>query len=155
MRCENCQRELASEDAVIIWYRQRQDIIGVGYAQTRGCESCVDEAINAEHANRGFSVRAALRLLRGEPPITVRGSWCDRCKRVVYIVTATPYKDAYYVRSTYCSDHCRAVERTARQQIACEVCGASFTPKRSDAKTCSSACRQRAYRSRRYSSNVR
>jgi hypothetical protein len=30
----------------------------------------------------------------------------------------------------------------------CETCGAEFTPSRNDARYCSSACRQKAYRSR-------
>jgi hypothetical protein len=30
--------------------------------------------------------------------------------------------------------------------VTCEVCGQTFTPKRSDARICSAACRQRAHR---------
>jgi predicted nucleic acid-binding Zn ribbon protein len=55
----------------------------------------------------------------------------------------------------YCSDRCRAKfarERQRKQRephvVTCEVCGQEFTPKRSDARTCSPACRQRAYRKR-------
>ncbi len=33
-----------------------------------------------------------------------------------------------------------------RKDKVCESCGKTFTPKRSDAKYCSNACRQRAYR---------
>ncbi len=41
-------------------------------------------------------------------------------------------------------------ERLARRRTReCEVCGETFTPPRSDAKTCSPACRQKAYRRRR------
>jgi len=32
--------------------------------------------------------------------------------------------------------------------MMCETCGAEFTPNRNDARYCSSACRQKAYRAR-------
>jgi hypothetical protein len=42
-----------------------------------------------------------------------------------------------------------SAERLAdRQDMLCEVCGQPFTPARSDAKTCSAACKQKAYRQR-------
>ncbi len=36
-----------------------------------------------------------------------------------------------------------------RETCACETCGTVFVPKRVDTKTCSPACRQRAYRLRK------
>jgi hypothetical protein len=51
---------------------------------------------------------------------------------------------------TTCSRRCSAA--TKRVQVDardCEVCGETFTPKRSDARYCSSACRQDAYRKRK------
>jgi hypothetical protein len=43
----------------------------------------------------------------------------------------------------------RLIEQTKQKPTcACEMCGAQFVPKRSDAKTCGSACRQKAYRIR-------
>ncbi len=147
MECDNCQRGLTPTEPVIIWYHQRRADLCPGYAQTHGCQSCVDEALNVEIASRGFSLRHAFRVLSGKPKTTARPSWCARCNRSLYVVTATPYKETYS-RSYFCSDHCRTASRPAQKQIACEVCEASFTPKRADAKTCSPACRQRAYRSR-------
>jgi len=41
-----------------------------------------------------------------------------------------------------------ASERVGRR-IACTGCGREFAPSRSDARWCSSACRQRAYRQRK------
>jgi hypothetical protein len=35
-----------------------------------------------------------------------------------------------------------------RSGLTCQVCGRIFQPPRSDAKYCSSACRQKAYRTR-------
>jgi hypothetical protein len=42
----------------------------------------------------------------------------------------------------------RITQEIRRESCVCEMCGAQFVPKRSDAKTCGSACRQRAYRIR-------
>ena len=49
-----------------------------------------------------------------------------------------------------CSRECRQA-RTPRPtyEQACTICGATFTARRDDAETCSSACRQKAYRQRR------
>ena len=59
-------------------------------------------------------------------------------------------------RGRFCSDGCRWTfhnhqrhKRSAAARVkVCEVCGETFTPSRSDAKTCSDACRQKAYRQR-------
>ncbi len=55
---------------------------------------------------------------------------------------------------TTCSRRCseqaaRERKRAKREPRACEVCGDSFTPNRADARYCSSACRQDAYRKRK------
>lgn len=60
---------------------------------------------------------------------------------------------------TFCSEGCRRrvvdCETKAKRQAArgdltrhCEVCHEEFTPQRADARYCSPACRQRAYRER-------
>jgi hypothetical protein len=55
-----------------------------------------------------------------------------------------------------CSDHCAKQARNARRRkskpTTCAGCGETFVPKRSDAKFCSAACKQRAYRQRSGSS---
>jgi hypothetical protein len=56
----------------------------------------------------------------------------------------------------FCSDRCRWIsnnrERRSRRAIgrikACQACQKSFYPKREDARFCSAACKQRAYRLR-------
>ena len=65
------------------------------------------------------------------------------------------------VGSRFCNFRCRAhyynapaaarrkAQRLeARQDMVCVQCGKTFTPRRSDAKTCSAACKQKAYRQR-------
>lgn len=60
---------------------------------------------------------------------------------------------------TWCSQNCKraafAIEARSRRlsgrgdrERRCSVCQRPFTPKRSDAQTCSNTCRQRAYRER-------
>jgi hypothetical protein len=60
------------------------------------------------------------------------------------------------VLGVYCSRRCRwesanrqlGERRAAARPRQCTVCGKDFTPPRNDARTCSPACRQRAYRAR-------
>ena len=58
-------------------------------------------------------------------------------------------------RSVYCTPFCQRAARYAKGREAralepreCEQCSETFEPTRSDARYCSSACRQRAYRQR-------
>jgi hypothetical protein len=61
------------------------------------------------------------------------------------------------LRRTLCSDPCRRayhnqVRKEKRAEVrkkVCEVCGEEFTATRRDAKTCSKACKQKAYRGRK------
>jgi hypothetical protein len=58
--------------------------------------------------------------------------------------------------SPTCCERCARAHRTRKNKlrrripehepIACIVCGASFVPRRIDARTCSNKCRQRAFR---------
>lgn len=81
---------------------------------------------------------------------------CARCERpMVYQLTAST------MRRTFCCEACgRAYHDQLRNQRrkergavergkVCEVCGKEFTAPRKDTKTCSSSCRQRAYRQRK------
>jgi hypothetical protein len=77
---------------------------------------------------------------------------CAMCeRRMVYRLTSTAL-----VR-TFCSKQCknsyqaqlRKERRTEDREKVCEVCGRPFVATRRDAKTCSGACKQKAYRLRR------
>jgi hypothetical protein len=145
--CENCNAELGERDPVFVWYaRQNGDVPGgASYHARRGCRDCFEEAATADFQNQPFGLRAAMRMLSGEQP-HARQTWCERCERTVIVVTLTKYPGEDYERVIYCSAACRDA-RPGREKV-CEVCGEEFTA-RSDAKTCSSACRQKAYRQRR------
>jgi hypothetical protein len=88
---------------------------------------------------------------------------CETCKRPVRNPSSKSERAWLRMevrgRHTFCSIECaqrgqveqRKRERAAQRaelQPKCAVCGMPFTPKRKDAKTCGSACRQRRYRER-------
>jgi hypothetical protein len=61
--------------------------------------------------------------------------------------------DWYWSRILTCSRRCTeraaiARKRVTHEERTCEGCGRNYVPTRSDARWCSSACRQRAYRLR-------
>lgn len=96
-------------------------------------------------------------LKRGHDPFAFREAVadpCDSCSRQV--VRHLTGRD-FYRRHVFCSERCRWTlynrERDRRAAVArekiCESCGEKFSTTRSDAKTCSPACRQRAYRDRK------
>lgn len=81
-----------------------------------------------------------------------RGTPCLVCKRLVYRF-ATRKIPKWNFCGVRCSSKGWAAERTQKRllnsvPIQCEGCGSSFKPSRSDARHCSQACRQLAYRRR-------
>jgi hypothetical protein len=99
-----------------------------------------------EYTIGGRTVRVPESRGVGERP-------CSTCERpVVYELT----RRAYYRRQVFCSYRCqytynnrrRSRRRQRRREKVCEVCSIEFTAKRADAKTCSAACKQKAYRTR-------
>ncbi len=153
--CDNCNRGLRPQDAAVLWYRASSGDVpgGVRYRLVRGCEACVESIDTGYHAGRRFSLRQALRQFSGDPGMHIRFSWCGRCERRVYYATAVRYGEEEgdtYPRATYCSVACRDARSAPHSHsYACEVCGGGFVARRSDARTCSPACRQRAYRARK------
>jgi hypothetical protein len=77
---------------------------------------------------------------------------CETCGREVFFVSASENEWG----KVFCSERCQQQHRESRRaarlalphNITCEGCGSEFTSKRSDAKTCSPACRQKVYRKR-------
>jgi predicted nucleic acid-binding Zn ribbon protein len=78
---------------------------------------------------------------------------CPMCERKVVIDESKREREGRRAH-ILCSEECRrqfrnASRRTKPHSSECVVCGAEFVSKRSDQKTCSDACRQKAYRERR------
>jgi hypothetical protein len=63
-----------------------------------------------------------------------------------------PYPHWGVSRCRSCSDRCaqraRRRQRRAELRAVCAVCNETFSPRRADARFCSDACRQKAYRQR-------
>jgi predicted nucleic acid-binding Zn ribbon protein len=86
---------------------------------------------------------------------------CPGCGRKVHLLGGGEMQGWRDRRGFLCSDRCQNRVYGARYRarhprprrmvplIQCQVCGENFAPKRADAKTCSQACRQKAYRQRR------
>jgi hypothetical protein len=104
-----------------------------------GCPGCGHEYMGAPHQQD-----------------RVRARPCPGCGRVVRLLVA-----AHGIRSFLCSHRCRnrvygarfrkwhPRPKAERSLVQCQTCGNNFAPRRAGAKTCSPACRQKAYRRRR------
>ena len=133
MHCAICKRELSKDEPV---YR-----VIIRWGGSRIVSAC-----------------AGCRNVVGSPVVGLRPSRVTVCGRPVFVNRQR--SPLYFV----CGDKCRiAIYNTnarkklkARKQYLtqmipkkrCAVCDEQFTPKRSDAMYCSSACKQGAYRSR-------
>jgi hypothetical protein len=129
MQCERCHREMASSDPI---YRVEASDPGA-YVREACAGCCAKEWPWA-------------RWWRAPEP-------CKRCGRPV--ISDKRRKRPKHIT---CSHECRkavyvAISRERRRRgwvkaLACALCGASFMPKRSDARYCSVACKQKAFRRR-------
>jgi hypothetical protein len=79
---------------------------------------------------------------------------CVTCDRPVYL-RVLPGNRHFIPYVIACSEDCRQafyrarrLKRKGPRERVCAVCGETFTPPWRDAKTCSPACRQKAYRQR-------
>jgi hypothetical protein len=138
-KCWQCKRVLRVNEPV---WRQRVDI-GRGYfggwrtAIVPVCERCFAD--------------------NSEPLHVISCGPCDNCGRTVHDAAWR-----FSRRHRYCCEHCQFVDQSARLAAAarrhraeargpsrpCAECGEPFEAKRGDARYCSSACRQKAYRKR-------
>lgn len=140
MHCGICKRELAKDEAVYrlhlgdSYFRITGKNIGTVCAQCAVSKTTYDGRVLVKHW----------------PP----SKPCECCGRPVHVD-----RHRKHLRYFVCSDQCRIAiynanaraklkrqgERPVPKQ-ACVICGALFTPKRSDAIYCSAACKQRGYR---------
>ena len=142
MQCQHCRREITEGEAVYRlslfcghpWAMQAAhwDMV-VRYV----CGTCCDPTKVSWLQGREWRL-----------PMSCKG--CGRS-----IIHDTVRKVPKHV---VCGPECRmavyarhARERRKKRERPCQNCGKPFVPKRADALTCSSPCRQRAYRLRRLS----
>jgi hypothetical protein len=125
---------------------------GLRFVPAPVCEGCAPKWMSQpktfnEYTINGRTVRVPEHGRVGERP-------CSTCERpVVYELT----RRDYHGRHVFCSYRCQYTYHNRRRsqrdehlrQKVCEVCGVEFTATRAHAKTCSPACKQKAYRRRR------
>lgn len=101
-----------------------------------------------EYENQDYLKRLYERKISGEEPdLAVRKIYCKGCGRVFY----TQIKTKKYCLYSLCGNHGYQKElkwrrEQERKDRICQTCCNPFTPRRSDAKFCCNACRQKAYR---------
>jgi hypothetical protein len=133
--CAKCSRQIAASDPV---WRDRlslgRSLFCVHHRETIApvCSSCVSKY-------DGLSPRFS-------------PGPCDGCGRVVHNLYSGPDRSLWFC-SEVCQAKARAAQgrerrREARDSQTCEGCAKTFNPTRMDARFCSVACKQRAYRQR-------
>jgi len=157
--CSSCRRDVRSDEPL---YRMLPRTRGLAY-----CAACWAARYPGSYASEPFHVTPAAWGERREWDDPGWDGLCRCAARLVEsysgIVDGEPYsrcegcgrllgRTNYWPEST-CSDECAQSARNQRRRVArterrCEECESVFTPPRADTKYCSSACRQKAYRSR-------
>ena len=147
--CAGCGRDIPPDELIYV-DRERYVFIGDGYVTSSlpigpWCAQCEG---TAKPGNRPWNSAGRHAYQDGgwtwipEPP-----HCCRTCGRM--------FRAA---RAAYCSDRCENAGRTDRQRAAreglrsrrqCSACGEFFAAPRGDARYCSPACRQKAYRERK------
>jgi hypothetical protein len=142
MQCSRCRRTLSADEPVYRCYVH--DGRGAYDFRSWQCEPCCTSwrlGPNAEWWWQHHKSQWRAAALR-----------CEGCARPVLIKAKHRLP-----RHVVCSDACRKVAKLAqarerraarRGTVICQSYGERFPPKRTDARLCSAACRQRAYRGR-------
>ncbi len=137
--CGRCGRAVA--DGETVW-RVRERVARGQVVSTNVCRECAPERAREPEP---FTYDGSLLALYEPEP-------CEVCSRPVVWLYRPDWR-----RHSCCSERCSArlynrprdeASAQAREKV-CGVCGEAFTATRADAKTCSPACRQKAYRLRR------
>jgi hypothetical protein len=147
-RCGCCSRELRSQEPAyfgaevyvgmtpLYWDRvSKPRICQPLYERTVLCEACAPEWLSPER----------------DDVVTQLCAYCER--------PMISRLDLSELQRTLCSEPCRHAyqnqvrkeKRAEERKKVCDVCGEEFTATRRDAKTCSKACKQKAYRGRKKS----
>jgi hypothetical protein len=132
MRCDRCKHVLAPDAP--IWYVALgyfSKSLGQGKATGRVCRGCAEK-----HFYLGKWWQ------RWQPPRP-----CTQCGRLVHWPEKR-LRPKHFVCSPECARRAYYPNHRPAVVRACASCGEQFTPKRGDARFCSIACKQRAYRIR-------
>ena len=140
MKCAKRKRQITETEPV---YRL---FINVWVHWQMVCGIC-----EAEAASRVFKTNTGVS-------VSMRPKWhpsrpCCHCSRPVFLHRPIRKGLRYFVCGAECRQavhnaNYRRIHPRSHVEQQCLGCGVAFTPKRNDAKFCSVACRQRAYRER-------
>ena len=138
--CESCGQPFAPEEIV---YRVRLHMGPYGFGNTHSVLACCEDC-GVHHHSVGQQTKC---VTCGRPMHQVRDhtglydTCCQACAKKIHKRNARKQK--------------AKAKRRLRQWMAaehghykCKVCGETLEPLRNGARTCSSACRQKAYRRR-------
>ena len=162
--CIKCKKEI--EGTIAFWWEPDAD--WRQRALVPWCESCFVETRTDQARERFedaketggrdfFGRRVPDPDAKGFDPLEEISHYdpapCAGCGRIIrwsYAARPTSRENA----GSYCSAACqyeasKAARRVKPSQRKCKVCGKTFTPKRSDAKTCTDRCRQALRRRKR------
>lgn len=134
--CSQCSAPIGGV-AYFVEQRRRQPV----------CRAClVAQQRQRWAAHRQFMLDHGVNPGPFAPDLPLAHS-CDACGRPI----AFFYWHGLFVH--VCSPTCQRARRNLRrrvthEQTSCSTCGKTFTPTRRDARFCSGACRQKAYRQR-------
>jgi hypothetical protein len=150
--CGGCGRALKEEEPVYtgveVYRGMMGGVFGIpirpAFEATSVCESCAPERM------RSYTLLDYGQSYRRRQPVARPCGVCSRL--VVFRITNRSARR----RRTFCSERCqwthynrvRGARGARARQKVCEVCGEEFVATRRDAKTCSKACKQKAYRQR-------
>lgn len=163
LRCDLCEAEIGPGERV--WRIGVMHSSGTAWGQRmeNRCDDCRDDPGDGSHIPHFVPTPPEeLGYEPGDVGWRDLGEPCEACGRPVLALhpafkqTPPMYSDRS-PPAVVCDDRCRHEAQLARQRerraaerrTDCAECGETFTPARSDAKYCSGACRQRAYRKRK------
>jgi hypothetical protein len=125
---------------------------GPRFEKVTACKGCAPEWMTEPKAYNEYTIGD--RRVRIPASQRVDERPCSTCERpVVFKMTRRDYQGrpvfcCYRCEYTY-QNHKRSERDQHLRQKVCEVCSKEFTATRAHTKTCSAACKQRAYRERR------
>ena len=155
--CGRCGKTLAPDETVVRSFMSWPFIFGERIQQFPICVPCWEGEVSQREGlvegerdaawrewalyRQVYGALASTDYRLGLCPVATLP--CVTCGRPV--VTVPPHGQR---KNVSCCRRCRDLAyRRPRTERACAVCGTEFLPSRSDARYCSQACRQRAYRS--------
>jgi hypothetical protein len=142
MHCPGCKHKLADDEPVF----QVRVASGSAWARAR--------LVHDQYSTVGHVCTQCRDELDWSPSPERIAKQCKHCHRPVFNLARWAYVENK-IKHVACCRRCRIAlynayarrRRTTPDKRVC-ACGKAFTPRRSDAIHCSSACRQRAYRER-------